>query len=100
MPGDNKITCEEVEHIAELARTELTEEEKRKFSGELSDVLGYVKQLGEVDTKNIKPVSQVTGLVNVLRDDIIENCDEDAREIIIKNFPQEKDGYIKVRQVR
>ncbi len=100
MPSDNKITYKEVEHIANLARIELTEEEKRKFSGELSDVLGCVKQLGEVNTKNIEPVSQVTGLVNVLRDDIIENCDEDTRERIIKNFPQEKDGYIKVRQVK
>jgi len=100
MPSDNKITYEEVEHIAELARIELTEEEKKKFSGELSDVLGYIKQLGEVDTKNIEPVSQVTGLVNILRDDIMENCDEDVREMIIKNFPQKKDGYIKVRQVK
>lgn len=100
MPSDNKLTYEEVEYIAELARIELTEGEKRKFSSELSDVLGYVKQLGEVNTKNIEPVSQVTGLVNVLRDDVAESCDEDARKIIIKNFPQEKDGYIKVRQVK
>lgn len=100
MPSNNKLTYKEVEHIAELARIELTEEEKRKFSSELSDVLGYVKQLGEVDTKNIEPVSQVTGLVNVLRDDVAEGCGEDARKIIIKNFPQEKDGYIKVRQVK
>lgn len=100
MPSDNKITFKEVEHIAELARIELTEEEKRKFSGELSDVLGYVKQLGEADTKNIEPVSQVTGLVNVLRDDVAENCGEDAKGIMIKNFPEEKNGYIKVKQVK
>ncbi len=99
MPS-NKLTYKEVEHIAELARIELAEEEKRKFSNELSDVLGYVKQLREADTKSIKPVSQVTGLVNVLRDDVAESCDEDARKIMIKNFPQEKDGYIKVKQVR
>jgi aspartyl/glutamyl-tRNA(Asn/Gln) amidotransferase C subunit len=53
-----------------------------------------------VDTKNINPVSQVTGLVNVLRDDVVENCDEDAKNIMIKNYPQEKGGYIKVKQVR
>jgi aspartyl-tRNA(Asn)/glutamyl-tRNA(Gln) amidotransferase subunit C len=97
---DNKITYEEVEHIAELARIELTEEEKKKFSGELSEILGYIKQLQEVNTSGVEPVSQVTGLVNVLRDDIAENCGEDEKEIIFKNFPQTKDGYIKVKQVK
>ena len=56
MPKDKKISLEEVEHIAELARIELTEKEKRKFSDELSDVLGYVEQLQRVNTKNIEQV--------------------------------------------
>ena len=99
MPENKKISLEEVEHIAELARIELTKEEREKFSDELSDVLGYVEQLQEVDTKKIKPVSQVTGLVNVVREDIAENFEEDGREIMISNFPEGKDGCIKVRQV-
>ena len=99
MPENKKISLEEVEHIAELARIELTKEEKEKFSDELSDVLGYVEQLQEVDTKKIKPVSQVTGLVNVVREDVAEDFGEDGRKIMIANFPEEKDGCIKVRQV-
>ena len=99
MPKDKKISSEEVEHIAELARIELTEEEKKKFSDELSDVLGYVEQLQEVNTDGIEPVSQATGMVNVLREDVAENCDEDTRKKIIESFPEEKGGCIKVKQV-
>ena len=99
MTENKKISLKEVEHIAELARIELTKEEREKFSDELSDVLGYVEQLQEVDTKKIKPVSQVTGLVNVVREDAAENFEEDGRKIMISNFPEGKDGCIKVRQV-
>ena len=99
MSKDKKISLKEVEHIAELARIELTEEEKKKFSDELSDVLSYVEQLQEVDTKNVEPVSQVTGLVNVVREDVAEKFSEDGRRIMIENFPEEKDGCIKVKQV-
>jgi len=99
MSKDKKISLQEVEHIAELARIELTKEEKEKFSDELSDVLGYVEQLQEVDTKNVEPISQITGLVNIVRKDIAENCGEDARKIMISNFPEEKNGYVKVKQI-
>jgi len=99
MTNNKKISLKEVEHIAELARIELTEEEKKKFSDELSDVLGYVEQLQEVDTKNIEPVSQVTGLINVVREDVAEDFGENGRKIMFSNFPEEKDGCIKVKQV-
>jgi len=95
----NKISLQEVERIAELARIGLTEEEKEKFSEELSAVLEYVEQLKEVDTKNIEPVSQVTGLINVLREDVAEDFDREDRKIIISNFPEEKEGCVKVKQV-
>ncbi len=99
MPKDKKISLKEVEHIAGLARIELTKEEREKFSDELSDVLGYVEQLQEVDTKNIEPVSQVTGLVNIVREDRAEDSGEDGRKKMIENFPEEKEGCIKVKQI-
>ena len=99
MKTKNKISLQEVEHIAELARIGLTKKEKEKFSEELSDVLEYIEQLKEIDTKDIEPVSQVTGLINVVREDVSDNCDEDTRKKIISNFPEEKDGCVKVKQV-
>ncbi len=95
----NKISLQEVEHIAELAKIGLTKEEKERFSGELSDILEYIEQLKEINTKDIEPVSQVTGLVNVIREDIAEDCNKDVREKIINNFPEEKDGCVKVKQI-
>ena len=95
----NKISLQEVERIAELARIGLTEKEKERFSEELSDILEYVEQLKEIDTKNIEPVSQVTGSVNITREDVADNCDEDIRKKIIANLPEEKDGYVKVKQI-
>lgn len=63
------LTEEQVKHVAKLARLELTDGEARKFAGQLSDVLSYMEILDEVDTEKVKPTSQVTGLVNVLRND-------------------------------
>ena len=95
----NKISLQEVEHIAELAKIGLTKKEKERFSEELSDILEYIEQLKEIDTKDVEPVSQVTGSVNVTKKDVADNCDEDVREKIINNFPEEKDGCVKVKQV-
>jgi aspartyl-tRNA(Asn)/glutamyl-tRNA(Gln) amidotransferase subunit C len=95
----NKISLQEVEHIAELAKIGLTKEEKEKFSEELSDTLEYVEQLKEIDTKDIEPVSQVTGLVNVIREDVANDCNEDIRKKMIANFPEEREGCVKVKQV-
>lgn len=96
---DKKITLKEIEHIAKLARIDLSQKEKEQFSCHLSDILGYVRQLQGVNTNDVEPVSQVTGVVNVVRKDVIEDCGESARKMIIDSFPEEKDGYIKVKQV-
>jgi aspartyl-tRNA(Asn)/glutamyl-tRNA(Gln) amidotransferase subunit C len=58
-----------VTHIAKLANLPLTPDEKEKFEKQLSEVLSYVEQLQKIDTSNIIPTSQVTGLENVLRED-------------------------------
>jgi len=95
----NKISLQEVERVAELAKIGLTEKEKEKFSEELSDILEYIEQLKEIDTKDIEPVSQVTGSVNVVREDVADDFNKDNQKIIIANFPEERDGYVKVKQV-
>lgn len=100
MSEDKKISIEEVEHIANLARIELSDAEKKEFSSQLSDILGYVEKLQEVDTDSVEPISQVTGMVNVMREDAAKDCDEKTRKGIIANFPEEQNGYIKVKQIR
>ncbi len=94
-----KISKEQVSHIADLARIELTNKEKEKYADELSAVLGFVEQLSEVNTDNIISTSQVTGLVNIAREDAVENCDPETRKKILEAAPMREGDYIKVKAV-
>ena len=62
------ITIKDVEHVAKLARLELTDAEKELYTKQLGDVLQYVNQMNEVDTSNIEPMTQVVDFVNVMRE--------------------------------
>ena len=64
------ITVKDVEHVAKLARLELTEDEKILYTKQLGDVLKYVDQMNEVDTSNVKPMTQVVDFVNFMREDV------------------------------
>lgn len=55
--------------IIKLANLPLTEEEEEKYSQQLSAILDYIDQLNQVDTENIEPTFNVTGLSNVVRED-------------------------------
>jgi len=92
------IDKQQIEHIAKLARIELTEEEKEKFTNELSSVLDYVNQLNKVDTSKIEGISQVTGLENIIREDI-EDKIRDKRYKLLNEAPKRKGDYIQVPKV-
>lgn len=65
------ISEDHVRHIAKLARLTLTEGEVQKFTKELGAILSYVEQLQTVDTTDVLPTAQVTGLENAFREDCI-----------------------------
>ena len=92
-----KLTNQEVEHIATLARLRLTEEEKVKYSGQLSGIFDYVEKLSAVDTSNIEPTSQVTDLANVTRAD--EISDSGINEALLACAPQVASGFIVVPKI-
>ena len=58
-----------VPHIAKLANLPLSDEEIKKFESQLDETLSYVEKLSEINTKNVKPTSHVTGLENITRED-------------------------------
>lgn len=93
------LTKEEVQHIAKLARLDLTEEELAKFQTELSSIVEYIGTLSEVDTNGVEETAQVTGLVNRLREDEAEKCDDDTRQRLLDALPDKQDGYAKVKNV-
>jgi aspartyl-tRNA(Asn)/glutamyl-tRNA(Gln) amidotransferase subunit C len=99
MSEKGRLSEEEVKHIAQLARIELTQEESERFAKEISDILGYVEQLQEVDTDEVEPITQVNGKKNVFRDDVAIPCSDETRDMMAKNYPLSQDGYIRVKQI-
>ena len=59
----------DVKHIATLANLPLTQQEEKKLESQLKETLNYIEILQEVDTKNVQPTAQVTGLENITRED-------------------------------
>lgn len=93
-----KLSHEEVRKIAKLARLGLTDAEVAKFSVQLSDILSHAKMLGEVNTDNVEPTSQITGLKNVIFRDEVDACG--YSEKLIGQTPQQvQDNLIKVKNV-
>lgn len=90
----SKITKEQVEHVAHLARLEVTEEEVEMFTNHLDSIIQYAEQLKELDTENIKPTTHVLDIKNVLRKD--EVGETTTHEEMMKNAPDSEDGQIKV----
>ena len=89
-----KITQQEVEHVAKLARLEFSEQEKEKLTQQLSNILTYVEKLGELDTKGVEPTSHVLDIKNVMRDDVTaESLPQDRA---LANAPEKAAGHYKV----
>ena len=91
------ISIKDVEHVAKLARLELTEDEKELYTKQLGDVLKYVDQMNEVDTSSVKPMTQVIDFVNVMRDDKVVY--EYTKEELMSNAPEAEDGFFKVPKI-
>lgn len=93
-----KLSREEVLKLAKLSRLRLSDEEIDQFGAEISEILEYVEQLGKVDTKGLKPTSQVTGLVNVTRPDEEINYQAKPSDLL-KNAPAVEKKQFKVKRV-
>ena len=92
-----KIDRDTVEHIAELARLQLTEAEIELFAGQLSDILAYAERLQAVDTDAIPPTASVLPLRNVLRPD--EAQPSLPRDVALSNSADQADGQFRVDAV-
>lgn len=93
-----KLTRDDVLKLAQLARLQLTDEEVEEYSLELSEILQYVEQLAAVDVGGLEPTNQVTGLINVTREDEVRDYGY-AVEDLLKNVPQAQDNQIKVKRM-
>ena len=89
-----RVPIEEVEHIARLARLELTEQEKERYSVQLGQILEYMEQLSKLDLKDVPPTSHILPLKNVFREDVVK--ESLPQEEALRNAPQKEGGYFKV----
>lgn len=86
-----------VARIAKLADLTLTEEETKKFESQLEETLKYVEQLEEVDTNNVEPTNNVTGLENVVDEDIPRPSL--TQKEALANTKNEYKGFFKVKGI-
>ncbi len=94
----SKLGTAEIERIAKLARIELSDAETAAMAVDLTAIVGFVEQLASVDIEGVAPTDQVTGLVDVWRDDVV--VPSMPREALLANVPQQQDGYIVVKRVQ
>jgi aspartyl-tRNA(Asn)/glutamyl-tRNA(Gln) amidotransferase subunit C len=93
----SSINKEELEHLAKLARLELEPDEEEKLLADLGNILDHFKELQELDTANVSPMTGGTDLKNVFRDDT--ERESTNRGAGSDAFPESKDGYLKVPPV-
>jgi aspartyl-tRNA(Asn)/glutamyl-tRNA(Gln) amidotransferase subunit C len=91
------IAREDVEHVAELARLELTPAEKEQFIAQLNSILTYIEKLNELDTRDVEPTSHVLPISNVFRDDEVQPSLE--RTEVFHNAPEESHFFFKVPRI-
>lgn len=91
------IDAKTVEHVANLARLELSGEEKEQFASQLSAILKYAEKLDELDTEGIEPTSHVLPVTNVMREDAVR--ESVSNETALRNAPDDEDGQFKVPAV-
>ncbi len=93
-----KLTRDDVLHLAQLARISLSDDEVDEFSEELSAILQYVEQLSNVDVSGLQLTNQVTGLTNVMREDVVKDYGYAPQELL-KNVPKTKDSQLRVKRM-
>jgi len=91
------VSPEQVRHIAKLARIAMSDEDLDRLLPELNNILGWVEQLGEVNTDGVEPLTAVIDQKLRLRDDVVN--DGNIRDEILANAPEAQHGFFAVPKV-
>ena len=91
------VNTEQVRHIAKLARIAMSDAEVEAMVPELNNILGWVEQLGEVNTDGVEPLTAVIDQKLRLRDDVV--TDGDCRDAVLANAPAAEHGFFAVPKV-
>lgn len=93
-----QLSKEEIQHIAELSRLKLSPEEEEKYRNQLGSILDYVKMLDEVKTEGVAATAQVSGLMDVFREDEARPWNQEEAEASL-NQGERENGNLKVKRV-
>ena len=91
------LSREDVQHVAQLARLDFSEEEEARLAEEMSRILDYAEKLDELDTSGVPPMSHVLDVTNVFRDDDVESRIE--QEQALEPAPETDGPYFRVPKV-
>ena len=91
------VTAAEVRHVARLARIAMSDGEVEAMVAEFNNILGWVEQLGEVDTDGVEPLTAVIENQLRLRADVVD--DGDVRDAVLANAPDAQHGFFAVPKV-
>ena len=86
-----------VAKIARLARIRVSEDQQEALAGELSNILGWVEQLNELDTEGVEPMTSVVAMKLPMRDDVVS--DGECRDRVLANAPEAAHGFFAVPKV-
>ena len=92
-----KITVEEVERVAVLARLRLTVDEKSQLTQQLDDILEYMDKLNQLDTAQVEPFTHALETENALREDAVTN--QPNTEALLANAPDRDGTFFKVPKI-
>ncbi len=95
--GRMKLSQQDVEYVADLARLQVSETEKEQLSHHLSSILTYMEELNQVDTEGVSPMASVVSQANVLREDEVR--ESVTQEQAVGNAPAAKDGLFQVPKI-
>ena len=92
-----RLTREEVEHVAALARLGLSDAEITRLQDQLSSILEHIAAIDKLDTEAIPPTAQVIAMTNVMRPDVVSGSL--PREAVLDNAPRQSDGFFEVHAI-
>lgn len=91
-----QLSIEEIKHIAKLAKLKLSDSQIAQLTPQLTAVLDYVSKIQSLDTKGVTETSQVTGLENVFREDVVDKNQMLSQEEALSNAQRSHKGYFVV----
>lgn len=93
------LTDKEIEHISDLSKLKLSNNEVKRIGKQLTDTLNFVENLNSLDTSNVFPTSQISNLVNVFFEDGEANTRQLDYKQSLSNTRRKKNNYFEVNKV-